>query len=145
LISGPAVALDLTVGATTCTYWLQERDKLQSFIHGHSGVAIPTGTNVPGAWLIGVLEGYDLACRKAKPLASGLDTDAIFERVDGICRSEKSGDITLLLVAWDLVKQLDPHHSDVCVNQEVVLKWERLYSTKSLTPQYSRTDPPSAT
>jgi hypothetical protein len=117
LISWPAIALDLTVGETTnCTSWLQERDKLRSFIHSHSGGEIPKGTFVPGAWLIGFLEGYDLACPKAKPLAAGLDMEAVFERVDHICRSAKPDDTPLLSVAIELIKQLDPQHSDVCVN-----------------------------
>ncbi|HWX83357.1 MAG TPA: hypothetical protein VNZ48_07135 [Xanthobacteraceae bacterium] len=117
LTSWPAIALDLTVGETTnCTSWLHERDKLQSFIHSHSGGEIPKGTFVPGAWLIGFLEGYDTACPKAKPLAAGLDTDAVFERVDRICRSTKTDDTPLLLAAMELVKQLDPQHSDVCTN-----------------------------
>jgi hypothetical protein len=117
LILSPAIALDLTVGeTTTCTSWLQERDKLQSFIHGHSGGEIPRGTFVPGAWLIGFLAGYHTACPKVKSLASGLDMDAVFDRVDRICRSAKTGDIPLLLVATELVKQLDPQHSDVCTN-----------------------------
>jgi hypothetical protein len=60
------------------------------------------------------LEGYDAACPKEKALAAGLDSEAVFERVDRICSSSRTGDTPLLLVANDLVKELDPQHSDVC-------------------------------
>jgi hypothetical protein len=117
LIARPALALDMTAGdMMTCSSWLQERDKLQTFIHGHTGGELPMGTYVPSAWLIGFIEGYDWGCVKDKPLAAGLDSEAVFERVDRLCRSEKSRDITLRLIAWDLVKQLDPQHSDVCMH-----------------------------
>jgi hypothetical protein len=116
LIARPALALDSSVGElTTCSSWLQERDKLATFIHSHSGADIPRGTFVPGAWLIGFIEGYGWACPKEKPLAAGLDSDAVYERVDSICRT-KSGDTPLLLAAMELVKQLDPQHSEVCVH-----------------------------
>lgn len=113
-ISWPAVALDLTVGTlTTCTTWLQERDKLKSWTH--TGGEMPTGTYTPGAWLIGFLEGYDWACPKDKPRASGLNSEAVFERIDRICRSSRPGETPLLLAALDLVKELDPQHSEVCL------------------------------
>jgi hypothetical protein len=73
---------------------------------------MPRGIQAPGAWLIGFLEGYDAACPKDKPLAAGLDSEAVFERVDRICSSSRTGDTPLLLVAFDLVKELDPQHTD---------------------------------
>jgi hypothetical protein len=113
LTSWPAAALDVTVGdMTNCATWLQERAKQQSF---HGGGELPRGTYLPGAWIIGFLEGYSWGCFKEKPLATGLDSVGVFERVDRICRS-KTGDTPLLIVALDLVKELDPRHSDVCVN-----------------------------
>jgi hypothetical protein len=111
LISWPAAALDVTVGATDCATWLQERAKEQSF---HGGGELPTGTYLPSTWIIGFLEGYDWACPRAKPRTDGLDMGAVFERVDRICRA-KTGGTPLLLVALDLVKELDPQHSGVCV------------------------------
>jgi hypothetical protein len=54
-----------------------------------------------------------MACPKEKPLAAGLDSEAVFERVDNICRT-KSGDTPLLFAAWDLVEQLDPQHGELC-------------------------------
>jgi hypothetical protein len=77
---------------------------------------MPMGIAVSGAWLIGFFEGYDAACPKDRPLASGLDSEALFERVDRICTSSRPGDTPLLLVAFDLVKELDPEHSEVCVH-----------------------------
>jgi hypothetical protein len=50
---------------------------------------MPTWHVAQGAWLIGFLEGYEWACPADKPLASGLDTEAVFERVDRICRSHE--------------------------------------------------------
>jgi hypothetical protein len=115
LISWPALAFDLTIGDTVdCTRWLQERDKVKSFIHGGSrGHEMPRGHYVPEMWLIGFIEGYSWACLKDKPLGSGLDQEAVFERADGICKS-KEGNYPLHGVAVDLVKQLDPQHSEFC-------------------------------
>jgi hypothetical protein len=115
LISWPALALDMTVGdATTCASWLQQREKLRAWTH--TGGEMPTGTQIPETWLIGFLEGYSWACLKDEPLTAGLDSEAIFERADRICRSTRTGDTPLLLVAFDLVKELDPQHSEVCLH-----------------------------
>jgi hypothetical protein len=66
--------------------------------------------------LIGFLEGYDFACpASAKARTSGLDSEGLFERVDAICRSSPAT-TPLLIVAIDLIKQLDPQHSDICLH-----------------------------
>ena len=76
---------------------------------------MPTGTQVPGAWLIGFLRGYDWGCLPDKSLTDGLDTGAVFERVDNICKSKpRPNETNLELAALELVKQLDPLHSEVC-------------------------------
>jgi hypothetical protein len=114
LISWPALAFDATTGTMSCTTWLQERSKLQSWInpHTHHG-EMPSGSAIGGAYLIGFIEGYDFACPVKKPRGSGLDTEAVFERADELCKS-RGGETPLLLVALELVKQLDPQHNEVC-------------------------------
>jgi hypothetical protein len=114
LIPLPALALDITVGdVTTCADWLHERDKLRSWVH--SGGQMPTGTQLPGALLIGFLRGYDRGWLQDKSLTDGLDTGAVFERVDNICKSKpRPNETNLELAALELVKQLDPLHSEVC-------------------------------
>jgi hypothetical protein len=111
----PAHAFDATTGATTCATWLKARDKLKSWVRSH---AVPHGDmpsdHLAGSgYLVGFIEGYDFACPLKKPRGSGLDTEAVFERAEEICKS-KNGETPLVLVALDLVKQLDPQHSDVC-------------------------------
>jgi hypothetical protein len=113
LIQWPALALDLTLGSlTTCSSWLQDRDKLKSYLR--TGGEIPTGAQLQGTWLIGFLEGYSWGCLADRTITTGLDTEGVFERADRICRSAP-GAKPLLLVALDLVKELDPLHSDVCL------------------------------
>jgi hypothetical protein len=112
LIAWPANALDYTAGdATNCATWLQERSKLDSYIH-HGG-QMPTGTQIPGGWLIGFLEGWSWACVHCKPLTDGLDSRAVFERVDKICKA-KTGATPLRLVAADLITELDPGTGGLC-------------------------------
>jgi hypothetical protein len=110
LLSSPAFALDQTYGNEwRCTDWLEARDKVNNWIHGTSrhppGEKIPTDDVVPSAWLIGFLEGYNWGCMQGD-IAAGLDTKAVFERVDRICRS------TQQIYLWDavrkLIKQLRP-------------------------------------
>jgi hypothetical protein len=114
LISWPALAFDLTTGAMRCTTWLQERGKLQSWINPHTQhVEMPSGSLIGGAYLIGFIEGYDWACPVKKARGSGLDTEAVLVRADQLCKS-KGGETPLLLVALELVKQLDPQHNEVC-------------------------------
>jgi hypothetical protein len=115
LISWPAQAFDATTGAMTCTTWLQARGKLKSWLQSHDVPRgqMPTDHNAGSGYLVGFIEGYDFACPLKKPRGSGLDTGAVFDRADDICKL-KGGDTPLLLVALDLVKQLDPQHSDVC-------------------------------
>jgi len=74
---------------------------------------MPTGTRIPSAWLIGFLEGYDWGCGEKKRLTDGFDLHAIFERVDRICKS-RAGETPFFMVALDLIKELDPEHSEVC-------------------------------
>jgi hypothetical protein len=112
LISWPAQAFDATTGDMTCTNWLEARDELKSWVHSHRG-KMPTGHNAGSGYLIGFIEGYDFACPLKKPRGSGLDTEAVFDRADDICKS-KDGHTPLLLVAFDLVLWLDSQHSDVC-------------------------------
>jgi hypothetical protein len=95
---------------TTCDAWLQARAKLEAWHALPGGEKVsqewPRDTFQPTAWVIGFLEGYSDACSKGKPLASGLDTDGVLERVDKICRSEP-GNTPLLIVANKLVELLD--------------------------------------
>jgi hypothetical protein len=113
LIPLPAPALDLTVGdLTRCADWLHERDKVRAW--AHSGGEMPTGSHVPGAWLIGFLQGYEWGCLQDKAPTNGLDTGAVFERVGNICKSKPQ--LALSLAVRELIKQLDPHHSEVCPN-----------------------------
>src|SRR5262249_30005825 len=116
LISWSALALDLTVGQlTTCTNWLEERAKEKSWFEANVAVRkgeMPKGTYLPGAWLLGFLAGHDWACGIPKGVASGLDTDAVFQRVDNICRS--SPDANLELGALELLEELDPQHAVGC-------------------------------
>jgi hypothetical protein len=99
----------------SCATWLQERGKLKSWVQSHNVPhgEMPTGTLVGGVYLIGFIEGYEWACPATKPRGSGLDMEAVLERAEDICKS-KGGDTPLLLVALDLVKQLDPQHREVC-------------------------------
>ena len=118
LISWSALALDVTVGdMTSCTKWLQERAEEKSWFQSSPAVRkgeMPTGTYMPGAWLLGFLAGHDWSClSKPKGVASGLDTEAVFERVDNICRSSP-GETPLLLAVRDLVEELDPQHAVGC-------------------------------
>ena len=101
-----ATGLDATLGDhVTCSVWLQQRDKEKSWVRGPGRTEMPKGTHLPSVWLIGFIEGYNWACLMEKPLASGLDTEGILERVDSICRS-KPGDTLLRFVAINLVAQL---------------------------------------
>jgi hypothetical protein len=109
LISWPALA---TTGTMTCTIWLEARGKVKSWVQSGHG-KMPTDHVAGDAYLIGFLEGYDLACPLKKSRASGLDTEAVLDRANEICIS-KGGETPLLLVALDLVKRLDPQHNDVC-------------------------------
>ena len=93
--------------------WLQERGKMKAWVK--RGGEMPRGESVWGLWLLGYLEGYDWGCSQDKPTATGLDTEAVFERIDGICRSHAKPDAyPLLLAPQDLIKQLDPKHLGVC-------------------------------
>jgi hypothetical protein len=119
LSAWPALALDQTIGdLKTCADWLQERSELKSWIKqpGHKS-PMPMGTHITGAWLIGYLQGYDKGCVHDEPVTKGLDTDALFERLDRICRSSKPRpeDYFLFLAADELIKQLDPDHADICM------------------------------
>jgi hypothetical protein len=116
LLSYPTLALDATVGDnTTCAKWLRDRGELSAWVKGHAAnTPMPTSTHVEGAWLIGFLQGYSWGCLKDKPLADGLDTGAVFERLDRICKARPDGPLSI--VALDLVKELDPQHSDICLN-----------------------------
>ncbi len=90
-----AHALDASIGlTTTCANWLQDRADLETR---------PTAADLPSAWVIGFLQGYDWGCNAAKPLA--LDVTVVLERVDRICRSRAVG-TSLMLVAQDLIEQL---------------------------------------
>jgi hypothetical protein len=103
LLSWPAFALDITPGAIDCETWLQERHD------PHTWAASPRG-----AWLIGFIEGYNFGCPNGGHLlATGLDSEGVYERVDRICSATRTR--PLLLAALDLVKELDPQHSDVCL------------------------------
>jgi hypothetical protein len=113
LISWPVNALDYTAGdATDCAKWLQERSKLQSFIHS-GGKEIPTGTYLPEVWLIGFLEGWSWACASRKPITDGIDTQGLLERVDKICKA-RSGATPLRLVVVDLLEKLSPETGGLC-------------------------------
>jgi hypothetical protein len=110
LIAWPANALDYTAGdATNCGTRLQERSKLEPFIH--QGGQMPTG--IPGQWPIGFLEGWTWGCMHHKPHMDGLDSQAIFERVDNVCRAN-TGATPLHLVAADLIRELDPGTGGMC-------------------------------
>jgi hypothetical protein len=117
----PALALDLTVGQlTTCAVWLQERSELKSWIKrpdpNKSYGPMPTGTQITGTWVIGYIEGYDKGCLHDEPITKGPDTEALFVRLDGICRSKTQPEHYPLSLAADaLIKQLDPDHDDVCM------------------------------
>lgn len=114
LISWPALAFDLTVSDMSCANWLRERAKLKSWINPHTRQSeMPSGTFAGGGFLIGFIQAYDFACPLKKSRGSGIDVDAILERADEVCKA-KGGDEPLLLVALELVKQLDPQHNDVC-------------------------------
>ena len=60
---------------------------------------MPTDDVVPSAWLIGFLEGYNWGCMQ-EDIAAGLDTKAVLERVDRICRSAPQ------IYLWDAVRKL---------------------------------------
>lgn len=111
-----ALALDGTVGETiTCANWLKERSKLKAWTK--LGGEMPQSANIWGTWLLGVPGRLRLGLPARKTFAEGLDTTAVFERVDGICRSHPKPDAyPLLLATHDLIKQLDPRHLDVCVH-----------------------------
>ena len=103
LLSRPALALDQTYGNEwRCTDWLEARDKLNNWIHAPrhpAGEKMPTDDVVPSAWLIGFLEGYNWGCMH-EDIAAGLDTKAVLERVDRICRSARQ------IALWDAVRKL---------------------------------------
>jgi len=116
LISWPAFAFDATEGDMSCTSWLQSRAKLESWAqskdvpHGK----MPTDHLAGSGYLIGFIEGYDWTCPLKRPRGSGIDTDAVFERADDICKS-RDVETPLLMLAIELVKQLDPQHSEFCL------------------------------
>jgi hypothetical protein len=72
---------------------------------------MPKGSLAPSQWLLGYIEGVSDACLVDPPVASGLDTRAVFERLDHICRSRP--DWALSLAAEELITQLDPEHRDL--------------------------------
>jgi hypothetical protein len=104
----PAYALDATIGdIMTCKTWLQERAKEKAWFTGHnSGEPMPTGTLAPSAWVLGYLQGLSSACPKQKPLADGLDSGAVFSRIDQFCKSHGGQETTLHLAVIDLVVEL---------------------------------------
>jgi hypothetical protein len=91
--------------------WLQGRDKLKNWALTGGG-PMPTDIAPAGAWLIGFLEGVSAACISNPPLAAGLDTEGVLQRVDQTCRS-RPGDTLLLFAASELIKQLDSRHANV--------------------------------
>ena len=111
LVSWPALALDVTIGdLTDCTTWLEERDKLETWVHSHShppGDRMPWGAHMAGSWLIGFLQGYDYGCLTDKRSADGLDSEAGFKRLDRICRSAEKG-TNLHMAAEKLIHLLHP-------------------------------------
>ena len=116
LISWSALALDVTVGdLTTCTKWLEERAKEKSWLQspGPKKGEMPTGTYLPSVWILGFLQGRDWSCLNRPRVASGLDTGAVFERIDNICRSSPEG-ANLHLAVEDLIEELDPLHAVGC-------------------------------
>ena len=69
---------------------------------------------MPGVWLLGFLQGRDWSCLNRPPVASGLDTGAVFERIDNTCRSSP-GETPLSLAVQDLIEEkLDPLHAVGC-------------------------------
>ena len=101
LISWPALAFDATTGTMSCATWHQERDKLKAWTQSHDvpHPAMPSGSHIGGAYLIGFIEGYDFACPAIKSRGSGLDMEAVLERADDICKT-RGGETPLLLVEF---------------------------------------------
>jgi hypothetical protein len=76
---------------------------LDRFSRGHQDANRLSGPKRMDDWLSGRVRR---GASRDKPPASGLDSEAVFERVAVLPASH--------LVAFDLVKELDPQHTDVC-------------------------------
>jgi hypothetical protein len=50
-----------------------------------------------------------------RTITTGIDAEGVFERADRICRSSRDNKF-LFMVALDLIKELDPQHSEVCLH-----------------------------
>jgi hypothetical protein len=109
LIAQPAFGLDTTAGSnTTCAAWLQGREEMKSYIRKPSG-SMPQIVPVAGSWVLGYLEGYEAACPAERTRTYGMDSNAVFDRIDAICMKKPS--LNLHLATAELIGQLDdPQH-----------------------------------
>jgi hypothetical protein len=71
---------------------------------------MPRRANIAGAWLIGFLDGYDWGCLNSPGIAAGLDTGAVFERMDRICRAAAEPKQSLFSPTVALIEQLRPEY-----------------------------------